>query len=226
LNPKEKMAICLYNLMQMTRKTTSGPIRDKERTKMKLLAAVGVILKKEGFTGLNVSRVAKKANLHRKLIYEYFGGMENLVKEYLNSRDYWSVSLDQIDEIIEESKKDFGKQTAFALLEKQFDSLMANEEMRKIINWGLSEDLKPLKELNKERERLGEELFNKITDDYFKDKDKNIRAIEGILIGGIYYLTLQAKMSGETMCGIDINTIEGQSEIKKTLKQIIEWAYS
>ncbi|WP_228394399.1 TetR/AcrR family transcriptional regulator [Chryseobacterium glaciei] len=145
------MAICLYNLMQMTRKTTSGPIRDKERTKMKLLTAVGVILKKEGFTGLNVSRVATKANLHRKLIYEYFGGMENLVKEYLNSRDYWSISLDQIDEIIEESKKDFGKKTALSLLENQFDSLMANEEMRKIINWGLSEDLKPLKELNKER---------------------------------------------------------------------------
>ncbi|ANF53288.1 TetR family transcriptional regulator (plasmid) [Chryseobacterium glaciei] len=210
----------------MTRKTTSGPIRDKERTKMKLLTAVGVILKKEGFTGLNVSRVATKANLHRKLIYEYFGGMENLVKEYLNSRDYWSISLDQIDEIIEESKKDFGKKTALSLLENQFDSLMANEEMRKIINWGLSEDLKPLKELNKERERLGEELFTKITDDYFKDSEKNIRAIEGILIGGIYYLTLQAKMSGETMCGIDINTVEGQLEIKKTLKQIIEWAYS
>ncbi|ANF53102.1 TetR family transcriptional regulator [Chryseobacterium glaciei] len=210
----------------MTRKTTSGPIRDKERTKMKLLTAVGAILKKEGFTGLNVSRIATKANLHRKLIYEYFGGMENLVKEYLNSRDYWSVSLDQIDEIIEESKKDFGKQTAFSLLENQFDALMANEEMRKIINWGLSEDLKPLKELNKERERLGEELFSKITDDYFKDSEKNIRAIEGILIGGIYYLTLQAKMSGETMCGIDINTVEGRAEVKKTLKQIIEWAYS
>jgi AcrR family transcriptional regulator len=210
----------------MTRKTTSGPIRDKERTKLKLLNAVGNILKKDGFTGLNVSNVAKKAVVHRKLIYEYFGNMENLVKEYLNSKDYWRVSLDQIDGIIEESKKDFGKHTAYALLENQFDSLMSNEEMRKIINWGLSEDLQPLKDLNKERERLGEELFTKITDDYFKNKDKNIRAVEGILIGGIYYLTLQAKMSGETMCGIDINTDGGQAEIKKTLKQIIDWVYT
>jgi hypothetical protein len=102
---------------------------------------------------------------------------------------------------------------------------MTNEEMRKIINWGLSEDLKPLKELNRERERLAEELFSKVIDDHFKNKDKNIRAIEGLLIGGVYYLTLQAKMSGETMCGIDINKDEGREEIKKTLKQIIEWAY-
>lgn len=210
----------------MIRKTTSGPIRDKERTKLKLLSAVGSILKKDGFTGLNVSNVAKKANVHRKLIYDYFGGMENLVKEYLNSKDYFKASLDQIDEIIEASKEDFGRQMAYTLLENQFDSLMENDEMRKIINWGLSENLKPLVELNQERERLGEVFFSRITDDYFKDKDKNFRAIEGILVGAVYYITLQAKMSGETMCGIDVNTMEGKLEIKKALKQIVEWAYA
>lgn len=210
---------------RMSRKITSGPIRNKERTKLKLLTSVGSILKKDGFTGLNVSNVAKKANVHRKLIYDYFGGMENLVKEYLNSKDFFKVSLDQIDEIIEASKDDFGKKMSYTLLEHQFDSLMENEEMRKIINWGLSENLKPLVELNRERERLGEEFFSRITDDHFKDKDKNIRAIEGILVAGIYYLTLQAKMSGETMCGIDINTAEGKAEIKKALKQIVEWVY-
>lgn len=209
----------------MSRKITSGPIRNKERTKLKLLTSVGSILKKDGFTGLNVSNVAKKANVHRKLIYDYFGGMENLVKEYLNSKDFFKVSLDQIDEIIEASKDDFGKKMSYTLLEHQFDSLMENEEMRKIINWGLSENLKPLVELNRERERLGEEFFSRITDDHFKDKDKNVRAIEGILVAGIYYLTLQAKMSGETMCGIDINTAEGKAEIKKALKQIVEWVY-
>lgn len=210
----------------MIRKTTSGPIRDKERTKLKLLSAVGSILKKDGFTGLNVSNVAKKANVHRKLIYDYFGGMENLVKEYLNSKDYFKVSLSQVDEIIEASKEDFGRQMAYTLLENQFDTLMENDEMRRIINWGLSENLKPLVELNQERERLGEEFFSRITDDYFEDKDKNFRAIEGILVGAIYYITLQAKMSGETMCGIDVNTMEGKLEIKKALKQIVEWAYS
>lgn len=192
---------------------------------MKLLNAVGSILKKEGFTGLNPTNVAKKADVNRKLIYLYFGGIENLVRDYLNSRDYWRVSLDYIEDIVEESKKDFGKKAAYALVEQQFDALMGNEEMRRIINWGLSQDLKPLKELNKERERLGEMLFTKVIDDHFKTKDKNIRAIGALLIGGIYYLTLQAKMSGETMCGVDLNELEGQREIKKTLKQIIDWAY-
>lgn len=210
----------------MSRKTTSGPIRDKERTKKKFLDAVGKILSKDGFTGLNVSKIAMKANVDRKLIYEYFGGLEGLIKEYLNSRDYWKVSLDQRDAVVEKSKRDFGKQTLYDLLDRQFDSLMGNKEMRQVINWGLSENLQPLKELNIEREMLGEELFSKVTDDHFEGKDKNLRAIAGIAISSVYYLTLQARMSGATMCGIDINTKEGEEEIKKTLKQMIEWAYS
>ncbi|MCY1662633.1 TetR/AcrR family transcriptional regulator [Chryseobacterium sp. SL1] len=189
------------------------------------MSAVGSILKKNGFIGLTVSNVAEKANVNRKLIYAYFGGMEHLVQEYLNSKDYWSISLDHIEDIVEKSREDFGKHTAYALIEQQFDTLLANEEMRRIINWGLSEDLKPLRELNQKREQLGEVLFSKVIDAHFKTKDKNIRAIEALLIGGIYYLTLQAKMSGETMCGIDINEQKGQEEIKKALKQIIDWAY-
>ncbi|PWN64181.1 TetR/AcrR family transcriptional regulator [Chryseobacterium viscerum] len=210
----------------MTRKITSGPIRDKERTKKKLTDSVGKILKKQGFAGLNARQIAMKAGVHRKLIYEYFGGMEGLVAQYLSSRDYWRVSLEHREAIIEQSRKDFGKQMAYTLLENQFDSLMKSEEMRNIIHWGISESLKPLQELNKEREQLGEEIFTKITDDYFQDKGKNMRAIEGILIGGIYYLTLHAKMNDAAMCGIDINTPEGETEIKKALKQIIDWAYS
>ncbi|ALR32441.1 TetR family transcriptional regulator [Chryseobacterium sp. IHB B 17019] len=210
----------------MTRKITSGPIRDKDRTKLKLLTAVGLILKKKGFSGISVTNIANKAEVNRKLIYAYFGSLEKLVQDYLNSRDYWSMSPEKIDGIIEESKKDFGKQTAYLLLENQFEALMSNEEMRKIILWGLSENLTPLKQLNTERERFGEQFFSKLTDDHFKESEKNFRAITGILVGGVYYLTLQAKMSGETMCGIDITTERGSSEIKKTLRQIIDWAYA
>jgi AcrR family transcriptional regulator len=77
----------------MTRKITDGPFRNKERTRIKLLHSVGFILKKEGFVGLRVTNVAKKADVNRKLVYEYYGTLENLVNEYLNTRDYWKVSL-------------------------------------------------------------------------------------------------------------------------------------
>jgi len=211
---------------QMSRKITSGPIRDKERTKSRLLDAVGKILTKEGFTGLNVSKVALKAKVDRKLVYDYFGSMEGLVKEYLNLRDFWAVSIDQADELIAQSKNDLGKEMLYHIFEDQLNSLIANEEMRKIISWGVCESSTVLAELNEKREFFGEQFFTTITDEYFKHKDKNIRPVAALLIGGIYYITLIANTNNGLVCGIDIRKEEAQAEIKKTIKQIIEWAYS
>ena len=46
--------------------------KNKELTKRKLFAAVGEILKSEGYNGLGVNRVAKQAGVNKKLIYRYF----------------------------------------------------------------------------------------------------------------------------------------------------------
>ncbi|MBB6237516.1 AcrR family transcriptional regulator [Pedobacter sp. AK013] len=209
----------------MTRKPTNGPIRNKEWTKQKLLAAVGKILKNDGFTGLNISKVALQAEVDRKLVYDYFGSMEGLVKEYLNSSDFYTLNIDQSKEIIEQNRGDFGKEVLYHLLQDQLDSLIANEEMRRIISWGVCESSKTLEELNERREYLGELFFSELTDEYFKDKDKNIRPVAALIIGGIYYMTLIAHTNNGMMCGIDIRKAEAQAEVKNTIKQIIEWAY-
>ncbi|MDN5424179.1 MAG: hypothetical protein L0G07_12330, partial [Chryseobacterium sp.] len=173
----------------------------------------------------NITKVATKANVDRKLIYEYFGGLEGLVKDYLNSRDYWSSNGEYTQEIIEKSKDDFGQQMLCSLLEKQLDSLIDDEELRWIISWGVSERSAALEELNQKRELFGEQFLNEIADEYFKDKDIKIRPVAALLIGGIYYMTLIAHTNNGLMCGIDIRKEEAQTEIKKTLKQIVEWAY-
>lgn len=209
----------------MTRKTTDGPLRNKARTKTALISAVGKILVKEGFTGLNASKVAAKAKVDRKLIYDYFGGMEGLVKEYLNTRDFWASNTDEIEQSIPENIEDIGKAATCDILEKQFDALMENAEMRSIITWALCEDLKPLRELNEAREELAESFFTNLADAYFKGKDKNFRAIVAILISANYYMTLISQMNGSTICGIDIQNSQDRDAIKKTFRQIIDWAY-
>ncbi|MGY0035823.1 TetR/AcrR family transcriptional regulator [Pedobacter sp. NJ-S-72] len=206
----------------MTRKVIDGPVRNRERTRKKVLDSVADILKNEGFTGLNIRQIASKANVDRKLIYDYFGGLEGLVKEYLNSRDFWKSN----SQLVGEDKEDHGKATSYAVLEKQFDSLMVNEEMRRIITWALCENIKPLRELNNDREILAESFFNNVVGDHFEGKDKNFRAITSILISSIYYMTLINQMNGSTICGIDLQKQEDAEAIKKSLKQIIDWAYS
>jgi AcrR family transcriptional regulator len=210
----------------MARKVTDGPVRNKERTKANLVTALGKILKEDGFSGLSISRVADVAKVDRRLIYDYFGSLEGLVKEYLNSNDYWKISPEEIGDIVQTSKEDSGKKLAYSVLENQFDSLIRNEEMRRIITWGLSEKLPILKELDLKREDIGNRILSEVFDGHFEDSDKNFRAMYAILMGGVYYLTLHAKMQENPFCGIDLQQPSGQEEIKKALKQFIDLAYS
>ena len=210
----------------MARKVTDGPVRNKERTKENLINALGEILKKDGFSGLSISRVAEKAKVDRRLIYDYFGGLEGLVKEYLNSNDYWNIHPEEISDIVESSKADAGKALAYQVLENQFDSLIKSEEMRRIITWGLSEKLPVLKELDLKRENIGDQLLREVFDGTFDHSDKNFRAMYAILMGGVYYLTLHSKMQENPFCGIDLQQPSGQEQIKKALKHFIELAYT
>jgi len=210
----------------MVRKVTDGPVRNKERTKVNLITAMGRILKEDGFSGLSISRVADVAKVDRRLIYDYFGSLEGLVKEYLNSNDYWKISPEEVGDIVQASEEDAGKTLAYTVLENQFDSLIQNEEMRRIITWGLSEKLPILKELDLKREDIGNRVLSEVFDGHFEDSDKNFRAIYAILMGGVYYLTLHAKMQENPFCGIDLQEFSGQEEIKKALKQLIDLVYS
>jgi hypothetical protein len=210
----------------MTRKVTDGPIRNKERTKANLINAVRKILKKEGFPGLNITKVADEAKVDRRLIYDYFGGLEGLVHAYLSEKDYWKINSEDIGEIVEANRSDAGKALTFGVLEDQFDSLMSSEEMRQIITWGLSEKLSTLKELDLKREKIGDEIFGKLMDGYFKNTDKNFRAIYALLMGGVYYISLHSNMQENPFCGIDVQQPEGKAEIKNALKQLIDFAYA
>ncbi|RZK42529.1 MAG: TetR/AcrR family transcriptional regulator [Pedobacter sp.] len=210
----------------MARKVTDGPVRNKERTKENLITSLGEILKKDGFAGLSVSGVAEKAKVDRRLIYDYFGGLEGLVKEYLNSNDYWNIRNEEISDIVESSKADTGKALAYQVLENQFNNLIENEEMRRIITWGLSEKLPVLKELDLKRENIGDQLLSEVFDETFENRDINFRAMYAILMGGVYYLTLHSKMQENPFCGVDLQEPSGQEEIKKALKRFVEMLYA
>lgn len=63
------------------RKAVSGPVRNKERTKAQLIKTVGKMIKTGGFQQLKVSKIAEVAGVDKKLIYEYFGSVDELVSE-------------------------------------------------------------------------------------------------------------------------------------------------
>ena len=208
----------------MARKVTDGPIRNKERTKNRILDAVGKIIRTEGYKGLIVNRIGKAARLDNKLIYLYFGSVDRLVEMYVKSKDYWNNIP---EEIIEEVNKNslLSKESVVSIMEHQMDFIYNSEELQKILLWEISEESELMREIADEREAFGETLFKKARP-LFRNTDVNFRATEALLIGGIYYLVLHARANGSTFCGLDINKDRDYKALKQTFAKIVDWTYA
>jgi AcrR family transcriptional regulator len=208
----------------MTRKRYQGAVNDKERSMQKLINAVGTIIKTKGYTGLGPTNIAKCAGLNKKLIYLYFGTVENLVEIYVKGKDYWVAAAGNAGELMEENKGKNTKDILEALLTNQLDYFYQEEEMQKIVLWQISERTKIMYEVCEERERLGDRFFE-LADIEFKNSNVDIRAIAGLIVGGIYHMVLHAKSTDSLFCQIDLNIPEGKERIKKAISYIIDSSY-
>lgn len=214
-----------YTLSNKERKVVDGDLRNKERTKQKWIDAVGAVLREKGYAGLSAKNIVEKAAMDRRLIALYFGDVDNLIDEYLNSVDYWMSRVAPKFNIIIEQSDTFGKDEITAILHTLFDEVNTSDELLKILNWEVGEYHIRLRELADNREKMSKPMF-KMTDDDFKDTSINLRAITALLISGIYYLTMHAKVNGSTFCEIDINKPKGKKAIKEALAKVIDLAYA
>ncbi len=206
----------------MEKKTEAKSLRNKEKSKQKFLAAVEKILHTKGFSGLKVNDIARTAGLDKKLIYNYFGGKDGLIDEYIRSQDFWSNVKDESGEtLINDGGKEFSK----TMLLSQFDYIFKNKNIQKILLWGLIENRKSLRKLANDREENGARLFEGITDPHFKENAKRYRAIIALLISGIYYLDIYAATNDCTFCGLDLKSTSGRSEIENAISFLVDKTY-
>jgi len=207
------------------RKVTSGPIRDKERTKARMIAAVGKVIQKKGYHALNGPNIALECGLNKALIWNYFGGLDQLVEAYLTQKDFWQIGDKGVLEQMITNPGSISISLIEELLKSQFNTFLKDKTKQKVIHWGLGEKTKALKNIADRRELLGEELFKHV-DSKFDNSENDLRATLAILVSSIYYLSLQAKSTGSTFCGIDVNTEAGKERIQKTMRKILEQTFS
>ena len=199
-------------------------MRNKEQTKRKLIQAVGEIIKTEGFSNLKISKIAKKAEVNRKLVYRYFGTLDYLIEAYVVKNDYWMVFSDQMKEMLRQHNYVSSQELITAILQNQFKFFMSQKEMQRLILWELSVDNPLMRSIHNARESMGEK-FLELTDEHFRNTKVNFRAITALLVGGIYYTILHTVYNGGAFTGLDINSQAGNDEILKAIEQIVGWAY-
>lgn len=203
----------------MAKKAYQGETNDKERSKQKLINAVGEVLKIKGYAGLTATNISKMAGLSRRLITMYFDSVDDLIETYVRNKDYWTEASGDFSKIMEENKSPNSKEIIENLLQNQLDFFYKSTEMQKLILWEISEKSKIMYEACENRERLGSKVFE-LADKDFKDKD--IRAVSALLVAGIYYMVLHSKSNDTLFCGIDINEPEGMKRIKNAIRLLIE----
>lgn len=208
----------------MNKKRYQGEFNDKERSTLKLINAVGTVIKTKGYTGLSATNIAKAAGLSRRLITIYFESVDDLIETYVRGKDYWIAASGDAGELIQNSNGTDTMEILDNFLQNQLEHFYNNPELRNIILWQLSEKTKIMYEVCEERERLGSNFFE-LTDKEFKGKNSDFRAVVALLIAGVYFLALHANSNATTFCEIDINKPEGMKRIKNAISFIIKKAY-
>ncbi|AWW30994.1 TetR/AcrR family transcriptional regulator [Echinicola strongylocentroti] len=209
----------------MARKIPDGEFRNKERTKLKLIDAVGEIIRRQGYTKLGVNNIANTAGVSKKLIYRYFETADKLIETYVKRRDYWMGFENRASEMLDQHKADHGRHLIENVLKKLYEHMSAEPEAQKIILWEISEHSTLMREISERREAFGSEVFG-IADEYFKDTSVDIRAITGLMLGGIYYQILHSNATGGSFCEIENEIGERRDRLFKSIENILEWAYN
>lgn len=209
----------------MDRKSVAGIIRNKERSKARFLEAVGKILNTKGFMGLKVNDIAAKAGVDKKMIYVHFGGMDDLIDEYIHSQDYWSKVTTEEVEKNKPQMEDGGRSFVENMLLSQFDYVYKNKIAQNLLLWRLYEARKSLKKLNDNQEENGEYIFKLLKDIYFGERLDDFRAIMAVMVAGLYYLNMYSSVNGSIFCGIDLDTPAGRDTIKKATSFLVKQTY-
>lgn len=200
-------------------------IKNKELTKRKLIDAVGEIFRTEGHTGLGVNKVAKKAGVTKKLIYDYFErDFNNLVETYILETDYWMTFADRVQQLIDEHGYNENQKLITEILQNQFRYFYLDKQMQQLILWEISTGSPLMRSIHNVREMMGQKLFEQ-TDAHFKGTGVNFRAVSALLVGGIYYSILHTRFNGGIFSDVDLSTETGREEMLEAIELIVGWAY-
>jgi len=193
---------------------TKNPGKDKEKTKQRLIEAVGSLLRTKGFQQVKVNEVAAEAEVSKILIYRYFGNLEGLIDAYIRQKDFWisyRLKKDTPETIQEKIKQ---------MYRDQIQSMRQDQAFRELHLKELA-DKKPLsEELEKIREKNGIHLIEKVSEVTGRPKEE-VASLASILGGAITYLTLYEAM-GDEFNGIGLDTQEGWEQIAEGCDRLID----
>ncbi len=195
-------------------------MRDKEKTKERILGAVGRLLAEKGFGDLGINAVAREAGVDKVLIYRYFGGMKELLRAFSHSGVFWPT----FEEV---TGGDLAALKARPLEERvrsvalNFAKALRNRPLtQEILAWETVERSHLNSILVKVRKELSERLFREPGLVPAESK-ADVMAITTLIAAGINYLILRGRLDGD-FNGMDIRSDVGWKRIEAAVGAICD----
>lgn len=189
-------------------------MKNREQTEEKILEAVGSIIENQGFEKVGINAIATEAGVSKMLIYRYFGGVEELIAQYLIQKDYWANTDAAIinPEAVGDSIK--------SMFRRQVEQLRNDITLRRLYRWELFTDNQNIRQLRNRREENGCRLI-KMVSALTGCPDAQVAALASILSASISYLAL-LKDQCQSYNGICLQTDEGWNQLMQGIEMIID----
>lgn len=189
-------------------------MRNREQTAQRILEAVGSIIENQGFEKVGINAIAAEAGVSKMLIYRYFGGLEELVTQYLLQKDYWAnTDIDDINrEAVGESIK--------SMFCRQIEQLRNDVTLRRLCRWELYSNNVNIQQLRDKREENGCNIIRMVSA-LTGCSDTKVAALASILSASISYLALMEDQC-QTYNGICLQTDEGWDQLVQGIEMIID----
>jgi AcrR family transcriptional regulator len=189
--------------------------RDRGATEERILTAVGQVLARDGFVALGVNAVAREAGVDKVLIYRYFGGLPELLRQWGASGRFWPT-------MAELQGSDAAALQALPLAERYalfFDRFIEALRARPLTLEILAAEIVERNELTAiletEREQWGAQV-EALLGGADLDRLPHLRGVTLLLVAGVMYLLLRARRI-RIFGGIDLRSDAGWSALKASV---------
>ena len=190
--------------------------RDRATTEERIVAAVGVVLARDGFGALGINAIARQAGVDKVLIYRYFGGLPELLQRWGSSGQFWPSVQELLGDDADDAVRALPLPQRYALFFDRFiDALRARPLTLEILAAEVVERNELTAILETEREQWGfqaEALFGGA--DF--ERMPHLRGITLLLVAGVQYLLVRSRKV-RVFGGIDLQSDAGWAALKASV---------
>ena len=196
--------------------------RDRAATEERILAAVGEVLARDGFSAIGVNAIAREAGVDKVLIYRYFGGLDELLRQWGASGRFWP-GVDEMLGADPQAMLSLPVHERYAMFFERFiDALRARPLTIEILAAEIVTRNQLTAILEAEREQWGEQVEASIGGADFQQRPQ-LRGVTLLLVSGVMYLLLRARTI-RIFGGLDLRSDEAWAALKASVRGMaLQW---